>query len=493
MSELLQSDDAPIQLLSEQEQDLELITHVSSFGDMLVAVTGPNNSGKTTLAYALMHNHDSLQDTLFIEASLELSFHSVLRRLADALHIQISDDDSEALETIKLEAANRAQQKRPFLLIIDQAEQIDAQTLNDIARLALQAQNGIYFALFGLTDFELTFNGGPTQAALHLQALTPLSDGSAQQLIAQVFNGDTALLSEEQMIAINRRAGGLPGQIISFAADSILAQETNLQKNTAASGVKLIPILALTTAVALLLLGFFYQSYLFPSQTQPMPEPKDVLHGLSLTENENTEDSPDLNFAENTSLAHSDANNSEPANAQPEIKADAPVAQNSQAQSEETAGEPAAVAEQPIAVSEKPAEKTIEKPADKPVAQPADNEKPATKPVATTKAETPVVKKSQPKTDSEKLLAIEQGFIIQLFGTYSQANANKYQAKWQNSISTTLYQYQTEHNGRAWYVVVTGVYKNRQEAKQAIQTWPKEIQQDSPWIRNIKVVQPILR
>src|SRR5690554_1970873 len=118
-------------LLPVQEETLELVAHLAAYSDMLVVVSGPDGSGKTLLA----------------------------------------------------EALQRSEQGGHLLLMIDQAEQLDTETLNDIAHFALLAPPAISIVLFGQPGFEQALRGGPAQAQVQVQSLAPLNAAAAQQLL----------------------------------------------------------------------------------------------------------------------------------------------------------------------------------------------------------------------------------------------------------------------------------------------------------------------
>ncbi|MCD8532979.1 MAG: SPOR domain-containing protein [Saccharospirillaceae bacterium] len=105
-------------------------------------------------------------------------------------------------------------------------------------------------------------------------------------------------------------------------------------------------------------------------------------------------------------------------------------------------------------------------------------------------AVTPVRERS---SDERALLAASGGFVVQLFGSYQADNASGFRQQWQSQVAGSLYQYRTEHNNRPWYVVVAGVYSNRDEAKAAVNALPRELRTQSPWIRDVSAVQNILR
>ena len=72
------------QLLPTQTKTLELLTHLTSYSDLMVLVSGPEGSGKTTLAAALAATRDK-KEVLFIKASVMLILKTQVGLCADDL------------------------------------------------------------------------------------------------------------------------------------------------------------------------------------------------------------------------------------------------------------------------------------------------------------------------------------------------------------------------------------------------------------------------
>ncbi|MEK9765897.1 MAG: SPOR domain-containing protein, partial [Thalassolituus sp.] len=95
--------------------------------------------------------------------------------------------------------------------------------------------------------------------------------------------------------------------------------------------------------------------------------------------------------------------------------------------------------------------------------------------------------------DELALLAPNSGYIVQLLGSYSSDGASNFRNEWKNKVTGNLYKYQTKHNGRDWYVVVSGVYSGKAEASAAVNALPASLRKQSPWIRPVSDVQKVIR
>lgn len=442
-------------LLPEQEQQVAVISHMASYSDMLVAVCGEPGSGKSILAFELLRQHPNVHDTLLITADIMFGIPSLLRRIADVDQLVLPENRSQAIDVLKQAAETRASEESTLLVVIDQAEQLDVDTLNEIAHLALLIPKGLSFVLFGTTGFSANFRQGPAQAAVHQEIIKPLSEEGARQLLQNIFSPGQALpLNETEFIYIYRQSAGNPATLIAQAGEYFIsAAEAPARKQGKAPESKLaltekFPLMHLV-ALALLVLALVF-SYLY----QPRPEQntealekavvvEDVLNGLPLPKEKEQPvielDTPEIMTIDSENI---DFNYAEPGT---------------------------------IDIVE---EKTVE------VELKADPE-----PI---KKATVNAKKEEKLSDKQALLKLKSGAIIQLFGSYSQDNATKFKQDWQGKINKQFYQYQTTNNGKPWHVVVVGVYTDRAQAQQDIQKWPAKLKAEKPWVRDIKAVQQSL-
>lgn len=81
-------------------------------------------------------------------------------------------------------------------------------------------------------------------------------------------------------------------------------------------------------------------------------------------------------------------------------------------------------------------------------------------------------------------------YTLQLSSSSNSANLNAW-AKKENLQRYMVYQ--TVRNGQPWYVLVSGIYASKEEAKRAVSTLPADVQAKNPWAKPIHQVQSDLK
>lgn len=86
--------------------------------------------------------------------------------------------------------------------------------------------------------------------------------------------------------------------------------------------------------------------------------------------------------------------------------------------------------------------------------------------------------------------APSSNYTLQLSSSSNYDNLNGW-AKKSNLKNYVVYQ--TTRNGQLWYVLVSGVYASKDEAKRAVATLPADVQAKNPWAKPIHQVQADLK
>ncbi|WP_430460402.1 AAA family ATPase [Thalassolituus sp. LLYu03] len=513
-------------LLPSQHKTIELLSHLASYSELLVTVSGPDGSGKSVLAQALASLREDPEDALLLTGDLMLGMPGILGAIADRWDLpRLPDDLVAARERVRNAAIEKSDAGYSLTVIIDQAEQLDAGTLNEIAHFALLVPQIISFSLFGLTGFEDAIRANPANAPLHRVELEPLTLDDAAILLQEALSpGQPLPLSHDELLSIWESSGGWPGALLHEAEDYLLGSvaPAPVAHVQAKSRFPVTHILAITAVAAALAMSFLYSDYsaqniestdassgsilatapatsglagaadvpgadIAPAtEEEPLPESESA---LSAFDGETAEINPPV-VATQPDYNYGGAKPVEPASSvqpelesnvadtrteasEPEVKKVSPVAQPAKAV-DAVAKVNKPVVTQSEATQSKATQSKATKPADTKVASP--------KAVATTRT-----------AAEQQLLAAKEGFVVQLFGTYKADNASSFRKEWQDQVAGSLYQYQASHEGKPWHVVVCGIFATRAEAQAAVNAMPQTLRKQSPWIRDVRAVQEALR
>ena len=113
----------------------------------------------------------------------------------------------------------------------------------------------------------------------------------------------------------------------------------------------------------------------------------------------------------------------------------------------------------------------------------------ATAPAATATASSSAAGKTAGNVGSMKS-APSSNYTLQLSSSSNYDNLNGW-AKKSNLKNYVVYQ--TTRNGQPWYVLVSGVYASKDEAKRAVASLPADVQAKNPWAKPIHQVQADLK
>lgn len=451
-----------VTLIPEQQELLEEIQNLLLSNNKLIAVSGPHGSGKSTLAKALVRNINSPQNTVLIDANITLGVSDVFTHIGGLIQQHIPENRRLALELLKAQLEKRVKQGQKLIVIIDQAEQLDVDTLTELAQIAFQIKEGLSFVLFGLSGYQDSITAIDNQARLHALDIPPLSKRSAQRVLRQVYSPNEPLpLTEIELNTIYKQSYGLVGKLLMLAADLFLAadepqtptRKIALNFNSIKDYFPFTHVVALAFLLVILLITFLY----------------------SPAKNEDNTTVPERLVFEEMDMESLAVEN--------DMAAELEVRQN---ESKVKLGADDVVTAEVRGLSSKQAAAVAK---DK-----NDIRKQAlAAQLQSTSSEVQTEKNLTVKTDKQQILAMKAGFVVQLFGGYEQNNAANFKQTEQERLNNTrLYMYKTSNKGKPWFVVIAGTYASRNEAEQAVKSWPEELQKQSPWIRDIKTVQESL-
>lgn len=481
-----------VQLLPEQQTHLELLSHLASYSELLIAVVGPAGVGKSTLAQSLSAQREEPEDTLILQADLMMGLPAVLNSIASCWDLpQLPESLAEAKEAIRRAALARAEEARSLLVIIDQAEQLDIDTLNDIAHIALLAPQSLSFALFGAPGFESGFREGPTLAPVHVLRLEPMTAEGAAIMADQVFGAGA--VSDDQIAFSYNRSEGLPLIFLRELEDLLLSSTVTQPETTVKRGkFPLTHILAVTAVAAALVLSFLYQD----DSSELSPEQRllaTLEDGNAAAANERFDDRQSTELALSSPVLVDDS--AEPvAGEQPaEVPDFNYPAAASPTTTDESVDRSAGSFDRAPQSDEPPQSMTDKVSAAEAsqTMQQAGQDLPLSA-AATATTATASGATSASYSPDERALMAASGYVAQLLGSHSEQGAQAFIQHWQGQLSGKLYLYQTRHNGKDWHVVVSGVYPDRVAAQRAVAAMPRSLRDQTPWIKDVQMVKKTL-
>lgn len=461
-------------LLDSQSRNVELLAHLASYSELLVAVTGAEGSGKSVIANALAAQREAPEDTLFLTASVMLGMPSILSSVANHWDMPaIYEDGAQSREAIRNEALARAEDGGNLLVIIDQADQLDSDTLNDVAHFALLAPQAVSFVLFGLPGYESGFRNSPAQAPIHILAVEPINEAEAAVLLTHVYgDGDVCPLGARELEQAIVQSGALPGKFLVLAERLIASPNTQVQTHQGGFPLRnILGIAAIATAIVMLI------AYQFGGEGEVALDSSavEVLDGSMETAPLPVTDYNYPNAADSgVNKAGMPAVGTVNLDVAPIVASqDGITGEVAQADFRDSElEEPPLVVAAPVSVEPSAISSTV--------VQPVEEE--------------PKLQAQRTYTaDEVALLKPSSGYIVQLLGSSSADGAQAFRGEWQARVTGTLYQYEAVHNDKPWFVVVSGVYASKAEASAAVNALPPKLRSQSPWVRPVTDAQNALR
>lgn len=455
---------SPPSLSSSQFKQLELLQHLSSYSELLILVCADKGMGKTFIAKALLASREVPDQSLMLEADFSLSYLDALHKLAQFLDLaELADDVNSIEQQILVQCLQISEEEQgSVLLIIDQADQLSDDVLQDINQLALLAPSALHFMLLAPTNFEDKFlTLAEPQAPFHVMAVESFIDDEAEILLLEQFPDKN--WSAEQVDYIVQQSVGNPGKIL-YLAQQIIAGVKPQQQDVEATKFPITHIAAMLMVASVLVVAYFYQNSAIVLESEnvivtvSVPFAAEAILGdssLALTEG-----APSVAAVIETSVMDTVATKEVDFNFTAPASSDFLQEQN-RVLSESLSDEP---------VPSGPVLKEL-----------VINE-------AIVKEHAIVYSKNE----QVLIAAASSEFVIQLFGSHSSGNAQAFIGD-NATKAIQLRSYQTEHKGKPWHVVIAGPFKSRALANEQSKALSTTLRKQNPWVRSIGPIQAQLK
>lgn len=455
-------------------------------------VTGSPSTGKSTLAQVVAAQREAPDDTLLLAPSDIHSITDVFERIAQTWSLPaLPDSADDALDVIAEYASTQGDKGASLLLIIDDAHLLPEDVLQDLAVLATIAPFALNVMLLGEHNLLAVYQNGidTGELAVHHTAL-----------------------ADDELADVGIDVANIPDDLHLSDIESPEYDERPRSRAIPAN----FPVMHATLVVALLaILGilFLYSdqlSALFTDKQVAEPVENKVLDNRQPPALADTTTKPEVNSEPKADGKPVDFNYTpsqppvantaqQPAQSQPAIPtsvANQPPEVSTVAPTNKT--QPVTATKTPIKAQADVAQpnepkqidrstklvKGKEKPSVKPSLNNADSEvtKPKAAAVKKTQTQKKAVQKKAVQKKATKTMALD-GFVVQLFGSFSASSAIDFKRQWQSKVKGTLRLYRSRHQGKPWYIVVHGVHTRRVLAEKARNQLPAALKKQSPWIR----------
>lgn len=490
----------------ERNQQLGLLEHLSRYSNLLSVVEGASGSGKTRFLQEFIRLQNDTAIISHVKASMLMTAGQLLQAIyagyADVLDSSHGDTSFGPLLKFAHEAEAKGQKA---IILIDNAHELNTDAvimLMDMMSLATESQEVPHIGLF--TEHTLARNLDAYQSSRYEQLsheleLAPftLEQTRAYLLhrVRAIGGGINLPFNERQVKKIYQQSGGMPGGInkaaLAMMGDANAAESLAREKKSWFKKPKLglsfgFPVVHMAL-MSVIMLGIL----------------------VAVVFNDGEEDAP----ANNTRLAPIGQKAPRQASSetlarieamQRQIGQESPVSlppipaealQPNQNQNN-TAGSSAStesnIATAPIRLAPVESSNTAPAEEDSPVvttpilqSQASSEPEPERTPLEQTASVDPF-NKTQAWLERNP-----NRYTLQLLGTHNQDMVQEF-IRDQGSLDAFSY-FQALHNGRDWYVVVYGEYRNRSEAIAAVENLPKGLQQLNPWARSVRGIQQDIR
>lgn len=512
-------------------QRLDLLGHLTHFGDSAVLVSGPAGSGKTTLLRRFISETSDRWNICQLDGS---KFEQATKQFADAL----GGDSNTAPETLLDEWQARTDPRHLLTIVIDNADQLQPADIEQLGRLLNSPCNDrVRMILFGTRDTEHAVDESRRQGlfpdTLQRLEMPRLSEEEASsylmyRLAVAGYSGESPF-SATEIRAICKAAGGRPGEINQLAHESLLERQARLKHGRIPSGETEkkragLAWLAAATAVLSLIAYLGWQHYSEDQLHQPtllsdnnmrmteqplqLPQPAPV-PAPSTESFEQFDSMPIDRLSENFATAAlipealqitppTAEDNTDTQPRQDALSADVSATDELAATAAESPAAITATEAQHSVTSSTSAESADTK-GGAPVTSPPASQ-PVTVEPATTAPEAPVPPKTQavtteaggPHRETWLLDQPASSYTLQLLGSRNEKSISDFIRRHQLDPDKSAW-YQAIYKGADWYVLVYGIYADRESAIADRDRLPALVRKEKPWPRKTKAVQQVIR
>ncbi len=502
-------------------QRLDLLTHLTQFGDSVVLVTGPTGSGKTTLLGRYLEQASSQWRLCLLDA--EQDFGQFLTRLAEAVGSGPLPSEQELLS----HWADHSDSSHLLVVAVDNADRLVEADLHRLCKMLRHAAaNRVRLILFGLAETQRNlkeaFEKGALSCTTQRLEMPRLSEEETSsylmyRLAVAGYSGESPFTATE-VSAICKAADGRPADINRLAHETLLERHSRTHSrglSRSLAGAKpnrlgwAIAALGVLSATLYLLWQQFMpassDAHLGRSQQGPIAELPLAIPDRAPTPATEQLGVPATTVVQATApapkalpeLTEPDARHepqqsspAEPLGDEPTTPSP-PVTMTNGGESVAPVPEPAdaAVAGSEDSLADEPAD---ERPEQVSAAAPAG--------VKSQPQAAPVMAATEPEAETERfprreswlLDQPEESFSLQLLGSRNEKSIAEYIRSHKLDERQSAY-YRGFYRGDHWYVLMYGIYPTKKAALEGRDRLPAKVRKLKPWPRSLKSVHTAIR
>lgn len=425
----------------------------------IVAVTGPLGSGKSTLSRCLTFRTEEIAAVVSVQATLFMTQQQLLEEICAGLDIGIlGSENAESLTRLLLEYTDKNIEPYGTLqIVVDDAHELGDDALDALLRLTGTKPSTVTMQMLLLGEAQLinvldeVKSKSFGQVAVENYELSSFSSEDALDYVR--FKLDSSGYKGKLPLSISvigeiyNRSNGVPGTI-----NALVREELELKCELQPANRHYVPPVywATATGLVLILLAIVFV----------MEDDETNLNSLQFEMPLAQSEAGIVEIPLELSLLQTDAN----------------------------------VTDQPI-----PAELTavVQPTIQALVANPVEVAQPAIEPVENLASNRLQTTPAAPRAPvavvtltvyERKLLSFNSGnYALQVLGSSSETNVQKFIAEQGSSENFTYFE--SRFQGRPWFVVVYGNYRDKAAATSAVSALPQRLRELQPWARTIADIQ----
>ncbi|MBD5772493.1 SPOR domain-containing protein [Marinomonas colpomeniae] len=475
------SKDSSVYFASEEgNQQLALLEHLSRYSSLLSVVQGPQGSGKSRFMMEFARHQDETTIVSHVKASMLMTAGQLLPAIYKGFAGHFSQPPNETTFGPLLKFSHDLEEKgQSALILVDNAQELNTDAISmlvDMMSLATDNQTVPHIVLF--SEYPLsrnldTYQSSRYEQLSHSLTLAPYSLEQTRAYLLHrvraVGGGINLPFNEKQVLQIYQESFGYPGRI-NQVAQAMMGTGDKAAKSGLGFNLAMGFPLAHMALLSIVMLGILV-AVLFSDKKEDAAVTARAGNVIPL--------SPRQGQSSEETIARIDAMQRSIGQDGSIVLPPIPV-ENSQ---------PAISTSSPLVTTEPTVAIGAIETAPIRSATPLNEAAPEPDVSSVLVPKTEQVNVIRDPFDKTQwwLSQNPNRYTLQLLGTHNLGTVKEF-IRDQGSVDAFGY-FKSKHNGKDWFVVVYGSYRNRSEAIAAAESLPTDIRALNPWARSASGIQ----